>query len=296
MPPGLQRRAGFTAAGVGSNQYQSKPGTAPTVDPAQVAAVRQAVETEELAWAFDPAPVRSFDERMKQMRAIKGDNRFVRRAAHPDRFVRAEVAKMKSCPPELLDILADDPTREVVREALQNPACPVAALHRRWQDHPLEVQQNPACPPEILDAIYAAGKGTRHLLDNPNLSKATRQDATDRWAAQVNAKARAHGPSRSAAQDPFLDHQLLHEWVFNEKKDQQVWRGVVLNPTATAAMLDHLANEGDLRVRRGVAGHPNTTNDTLERLTHDGSKEVRWRAERLLVDRGVRSEMPSTSR
>lgn len=290
-----------------------------------IADIREAVEFEQIGWAFIVAgDTRDEDSRDTSRKGRKTTDEMRRFAAHPDPAVRANIAKRKGCSAEMLALLAEsaasDDSLDVYRAVISHPNC----------------------PSDIVDDLIAKEPELAYYGTlNPHLAESVARDILDNQPGQIAALALAKGctadtlreiadraeyelppnPTTQEISDHSVSVRSLIPALLNpncppdlcsrfsthahhevraaaargaempdlvrlyEERNQKVRAGVAENPLATPEMLTYLAVAGDATVRIKVAQNPNTPESVVRNLTDNLSKKVATRATNALARR-----------
>lgn len=254
-------------AGRGSNQYRRR-GTTSALSAAEI---RERLDAEQIAAAFGPTPVRPGDMSIDAL---------LIRAAHPDPKERRKLTKLKSCPPEVLDILADDEDPYVRGWVADNPRTPAAALRRLaeaggWGRYPwtyaYSVAKNPSLPPDVAEALvaFAPDIPERERFRRNVFENSACPEHLLRQAAQSEHQDRA-----AAASNPSLPRDLVDQLAVDESS--WVRSRMAANPSCPVDVLVRLSVDGEPGVRSSVAGHRGTPPDVLTGLADDQDRSVRY--------------------
>lgn len=245
-------------SGRGSNQYQSKGrGTvAEQATRAGVAHIRDAVELQSIGNAF--LDTEALREQAKSLGSKRSLDALIQRSSS-DVSQRIRVAGMKSCPPEVLEVLAEDGDSTVRGYVAANPSTPDHVLIRLSREPDRGVRRWVCRNPRT-------GPWTETLAADDD--KAVREQLARNVEIPVEI-------ARQLAKDPFRSV-----------------RGSLARTTTDTALLTELSADNEAAVRGNVGKNPHTPPEVVERLSTDRAASVRHRvASRDNLDAGIRERL-----
>lgn len=279
-------------AGVGSNQYATRPGDQPMVNPSHRLAVMQGVHG-----YSEP----DFDD--ETVGATESDRALLERMASGPVEDRLAAAGNKDTPPVVLASLADDVDSNVSSRAALNPSTPPDVLTRlaagEWKTTRFVIQ-NPSCPASVLREQWEK-RGSRpphaqpdliaKLCDNQNtphdvLIAAAEQTEEARrvlpgkpWVpteALRVCQRHAKTPNQLAAviANPQFPPDEMASAV-GRKKAEVLWRAIAHNPSSPPDLLSTAARHKETIVRKIAAANPSLPESDLENLLFDSDPQVR---------------------
>lgn len=281
------------------------------MQPAQVAAMRAALEDEQIGWGF-AAPTGDTADLVKQVNRLKSPAKLVRWAAHPNKEVRLAAVTRSTCPPEMLAVLADDSEVHIREKVRSHPNCPPEILDRLvfgdadhapgdvydWQ----EVANHRNATPEALTRIAAAGPEwlVRRVARNPNCPP----ELLHHWLTDAPIDGSRSSRERdliiAAASNPNADPDDLVDLL--RDGSEKVQHAASVNPACPVNAVEHrykdepypfcwhlldrddlsssllhriAVDTGDPDHLHKIAAHPNASADTLDLLSTRGNVTVR---------------------